>query len=205
MATLAANKAVRMKKTRQVFLAGLLVMAAQSAAWSYWITAYYPTWSRMTPAQVPWAGLTHVIHFSGGGPVTTSPFFDHSDMESVAGQQAALLQNAHASGVKVLMSVGGAYGGAGGNLTAISQDLAKIDTFVATAANYAFSKGYDGIEVDWEPYWYDHPSQVNADYLLDQFRAKVNLLWGAPGVAAASSEWKLRDRSDWLIRPMGSY
>ena len=54
---------------------------------------------------------------------------------------------------------------------------------------------------------------VNFEYAVSQMaveygtthRVAMTLRWGAPRVAAASSEWKLQDRSDWLIRPMGSY
>jgi GH18 family chitinase len=117
----------------------------------FWVTAYYPTWaiSQIRPDEMDFRCLTHVIHFAGG-PSMTDPYFVPGDLET-DGQQPLLIDAAHAHGVRVLMSVGGIWGTGADTMDFIAADETRVRTFVGEALDYARGRGYDGIEIDWEP------------------------------------------------------
>ena len=80
-------------------------------------------------------------------PSTTAPY---EDLSVYSPSQTELLTNAHANGVKVLMGVGGGFGSGGSNMNYVTADPTRLQTFVTNAVTYATSKGYDGIDIDWE-------------------------------------------------------
>jgi chitinase len=147
-----------------ICLLALLILSTPSgldAQQSMYVTGYWPTWAYpMTPEAATWTGLTHVIHFSAS-PVTTAPYLnvlvnpvDSLGMEnngSDVGQVGRLIRIAHSHGVKALLSLGGIYGTQAGNMNFICADSARTDIFATASVAYAKRRGYDGVEVDWEP------------------------------------------------------
>ena len=115
--------------------------AKDSGAPTGLLVGYYATWTRTTmpPSTIPWSKLTHVAHAfvlpaSAGG------------LQDVAGYvDAELIADAHANGVKVVASVGGAGANFDGNTSATNR--AKT---VAALADLCSTYGYDGIDIDWE-------------------------------------------------------
>lgn len=139
---------------------------------SFWITAYYPTWAPgvYPPDKVNYKALTHLIHFAAA-PVQDAAknYFDPVDLEGGA-QQAPLITLAHQNGVKVLMSVGGIWGTGADNMTFIASDATRVQTFVNASTEYAKAKGYDGIEIDWEP----PANEPDMTRMVKLFREKLN-------------------------------
>src|ERR1035441_9026772 len=134
-----------------------------------WVTAYYPGWeqSYLTPANIDFTALTHIIHFSVG------PNSDGSLNTSLNGitpaYSADLVTRAHAAGRRVLFCVGGASSETGFQGGPTSANLA---TFILSLTNFAATYGYDGVDVDWEPL----PASDFGQYtnLITRLRAALN-------------------------------
>ncbi len=129
-----------------------LVTTKSAAQSDMWVTAYYGGWSQgwfnngVLPAQdIDYSAVTHIIHF---GLVPRSNGTVESDANSIhASNSSELLKRAHAAGTKVLICVGGwgtdvSFRGA--------TSLLILPSFVDNLVNFMSSRGYDGIDVDWE-------------------------------------------------------
>ncbi len=110
--------------------------------------AYYAGWMQdhLPAAEVDFGALTHVIHFA----LVPNPDGTLDDATNVvtAGNAADVVARAHAAGTRALISVGGA-GSAGGFRGACSP--ANLPQFVANIVALARTRGYDGVDLDWEP------------------------------------------------------
>lgn len=110
--------------------------------------AYYAGWMQdhLPAAEVDFGALTHVVHFA----LVPNPDGTLDDATNVvtAGNAADVVARAHAAGTKALISVGGA-GSADGFRGACSP--ANLPLFVANIVAVARSRGYDGVDLDWEP------------------------------------------------------
>ena len=100
----------------------------------------------MPPSAIDFSVVTHVIQFS------VVPNTDGTLDSSVNGVSLAnssnLVKQAHLAGRKALVCVGGAdsqTGFQGAN------SAANRGTFVTNLVNFMTSRGYDGIDIDWEP------------------------------------------------------
>ncbi len=113
-----------------------------------WTTAYYAGWTQgdMPPSTIDFTPLTHVIHFSllpkSDGTLDSASF----DLTPTA--SSTLLSRAHANGTKVLVCVGGA--GTQVQFQGATKPAA-IDGFVTRLVSFVTSRGYDGLDIDWEP------------------------------------------------------
>lgn len=112
-----------------------------------WVSAYYAGWmqSYCPPSAIDFNAVTHIMHFSvspsganvsgTGNGITTSA-------------SAAIVQAAHAAGKKVLITCGG-WGDASAFATATNST--NRATFITNLVNFVTSRGYDGLDIDWEP------------------------------------------------------
>ncbi len=142
---------------RSVKLAGValaaLVLMTSNRALAQWATAYYAGWQQgynntgYLPAQdVDYSAVTNIIHFALV-PQSNGTLDDQSN--SVTAYNAnALVTAAHAAGKKVLICVGGWNSDAGFQGATSGSTL---NTFVSNLINLMQSRGYDGIDIDWEP------------------------------------------------------
>ncbi|HXS69210.1 MAG TPA: glycoside hydrolase family 18 protein [Candidatus Polarisedimenticolia bacterium] len=112
-----------------------------------WSTGYYPGWEQgaMPASNIDFTALSHVIHFSLGPK--SDGTLNSSDNSITTANSADIISHAHASGAKVLICVGGAstetlFQGATSN---------HLSAFINNLTNFMASRGYDGIDVDWEP------------------------------------------------------
>jgi chitinase len=116
-----------------------------------WVQGYYPK-SRIaapTPANLPWDKLSHLTYFNlaptaTGGLVDTAGISLATDLPTITGL-------AHAAGVKVLVTVGGASAASDATWRDAVSSTYRA-TFVAAIASYVSTYDLDGIDIDWEPF-----------------------------------------------------
>jgi len=136
------------RKQRAVSLvAGLCALASVARA-DLWSTGYYPGWeqSSMPASNIDFTALTHVIHFSL--VPNANGTLNSSDNGISTGNSADIVSRAHAAGLKVLICVGGA---GSENLFEGASTNANLPAFITNLTNFMAARGYDGIDIDWEP------------------------------------------------------
>src|SRR5258707_5169887 len=135
---------MRPAKAFVLTLLSLLCMAARA---DLWVTGYYPGWeqSGMPASSLDFGALTHIIHV----PVVPSSnaTLDSSVNGISAANSASIITNAHTAGRKVLLCVGGANSQAGFQGATTSANRAA---FISTLVSLMSSRGYDGLDIDWE-------------------------------------------------------
>jgi len=118
-----------------------------------WVSAYYAGWSQgcgydghLQADQIDYSAVTHIIHFA----IIPNPdgSIDYETNCITSENSARLIQKAHSAGRKVIISVGG-WLTESGFLGATSQTYR--DNFIQNLVDFIVSRGYDGIDVDWEP------------------------------------------------------
>jgi chitinase len=151
-------------------LLGLLAcLLPSSARADLWITGYYPGYesAQMAPSNIDFATVTHVIHFALVPDSTGA--INSSDNGLTASACAKLVALAHTAGRKALVCVGGA-GTETDFLGATSPS--NLGLFVTNIINFMSGNGYDGVDLDWEPFnSSDTPQYTN---LVNGLRATLN-------------------------------
>ena len=138
--------------TCRTFLLHLLLGAsigfASSVRADLWTTAYFPGWeqSTMPASSVDYTALSHVIHFSIVPDSNGSLNSTANDL--TIANSTDVVARVHAAGKKVLFCVGGTSSEAGFQGATSAPNL---PTFVTNLVNFMTARGYDGIDVDWEP------------------------------------------------------
>ena len=129
----------------------LLVVSAGAARAQFRVVGYVPAWrGAVGPAQL--AQLTHVNYAfvqptaAGGLEAVPNP-----------AKLRQLVRQAHAAGVRVLMSVGGWHDGDHSAFDAIGASPALINTFTTSLLQLTDDYRLDGVDVDWE-----HPDSTTA-------------------------------------------
>jgi len=145
-----------------------------------WCTAYYAGWTqgRMPAADVDFSALTHVIHFS----VIPNPdgTLDSAANGLTPAHSSDAVTHAHAAGKRILICVGGADSQSGFQAAA---SAAQRATFVNSLTNFMVSRGYDGIDIDWEPL--DASDQTLFTDLVHDLRAAMASISPTPLLTAA--------------------
>src|SRR5258706_2564854 len=133
-------------------------------------TGYSPGWEQgvMPASTVDFETLSHIIHFSvlpnSNGTLKASANV------ITASNSASIVTNAHNAGRKVLISVGGAGSGQFQNATT----PANLSTFINNLVGFMSTRGYDGIDLDWEPL---NPSDANQfTNLVNGLRSALNAI-----------------------------
>ena len=146
----------RLSQFRPIAVGALALLAVSRGDAQDKVVAYVPNWIDLSAFSetIDYAKLTH-INIAFENPANAS-----GDL-SFNGRDDALIAKAHASKVKVLVSIGG--GSASGDKVLKSRyfDLLgeeKRNVFAAKIAEYVASHGFDGLDVDIEG-----PS-INKDY-----------------------------------------
>jgi chitinase len=137
------------------------------------VSAYYAgyTESILPLAAAPFAALDSLVHFSVL-PNADGSLDDASNVLPAA-SGAATTAAAHAAGVTATLCVGGA--GTQTAFLAATQPAVRA-TFVANIVSAAEARGYDGVDLDWEPLQASDASQFQA--LVRDVRAKLDALGG---------------------------
>jgi chitinase len=100
----------------------------------------------MPASTIDFAALTHIIHFS----LVPNPDGSLDSTVNVVSpsNSADIVTRAHAAGRKVLVCVGGANTQTGFEA---ATSAANQGTFITNLVNFMSARGYDGIDIDWEP------------------------------------------------------
>ena len=113
-----------------------------------WCLGYYPGWEQgsMPASNIDFTTLTHVIHFSVV-PHLDGTLDSNANYISPA-NSSDVISKAHAAGRKVLICVGG---GGSENLFQGATLLTNLPVFIQSLTNFMATRGYDGVDIDWEP------------------------------------------------------
>jgi len=145
-----------------------------------WNSAYYAGWMQdyLPAQQVDFTAMTHVIHFSVV-PKTDGSL--NADINAVTlANSTDVIVRAHAVGVKVLISVGGENSADGFRGATSTANRAR---FVTNLVKFVTARGYDGIDLDWEPL--DAPDAGSYSNLVNELRIALNAISPRPLLTAA--------------------
>jgi chitinase len=115
------------------------------------LIAYYPDWAKWqvppyTANQIPYSKLTHIEEaFLLLQPDGTGGLYVDPDLV-----QPVLIKKAHAAGVKVMVSIGGADDVQAAAFARIASHDAFRRKFAANLHRFLEKHGYDGVDIDWE-------------------------------------------------------
>ena len=137
------------KSARWLLLWLLACLLSASARADLWITGYYPGYesSQMAPSNIDFTTITHVIHFAL--IPETNGALNSSANSLTASACAKLVGLAHTAGRKALVCVGGASTETEFLNATTSTNLGL---FVTNIVNFMSGNGYDGVDLDWEPF-----------------------------------------------------
>ena len=130
--------------------------------------AYYPYWvSTYRADKIPYNRLTHICHAFVQPQANGSLFAPSGYLEP------ALITNAHAAGVKVLVSIGGADEVARQNFVTIAASASLRTAFANAVEAFCRTYGYDGADIDWE-FPQNATERTNQNLLIQAVRDKFN-------------------------------
>jgi chitinase len=123
----------------------LLSFVAHADLWS---TGYYPGWEQgsMPASNIDFTALTHIIHFSV--IPNSDGTLNSSDNGVTLANSMDVVARAHAAGKPVLICVGGA--DSESDFQAATS-AANLPAFISNLTNFVATRGYDGVDIDWEP------------------------------------------------------
>src|SRR5208282_1329346 len=130
---------------RVLFLSGVVCLFSFAARADLWTTGYYPGYeqSSMPASNIDFTALTHIIHFSvipnSNGTLNSGVTIANS---------TDIVTRAHAAGKPVLICVGGA---SSESAFQAATSNATLAVFVSSLTNFMAARGYDGVDLDWEP------------------------------------------------------
>ena len=136
------------RKVLLLLLLGDLCLGSFVARAAFWTTAYYPGWEQsfMPASSIDFTALTHIIHFSV--VPNTDGTLNSSPNSITPANSADIIAQAHATGVKVLISVGGSDSQ---SAFQAATTPANLPVFIRNITNFMAARGYDGVDLDWEP------------------------------------------------------
>ncbi|MCX8094282.1 MAG: glycosyl hydrolase family 18 protein [Candidatus Goldbacteria bacterium] len=130
--------------------------------------AYYPYWvSTYRADKIPYNRLTHICH------AFVQPQANGSLSIPSGYLEPALITNAHAAGVKVLVSIGGANEVARQNFVTIAASASLRTAFANAVEAFCRTYGYDGADIDWE-FPQNATERTNQNLLIQALRDKFN-------------------------------
>jgi chitinase len=127
--------------------AGLFTLTARAELWR---TGYLPGWEQtnLPAAAVDFSVVTHLVHFALIPQADGSLDWDRDSITSA--NSAEVVSSAHAAGRKALICVGGAGVANQSNFQAAASS-ANVSRLVGNLTNFLADRGYDGVDLDWEP------------------------------------------------------
>jgi chitinase len=165
---------------------GLSVASSSNVyAQSMWVSAYYGGWAQgcgyvgnMQADKIDYSAVTHIIHFA----IQPLPdgSIDDTTLCITPENSASLISHAHAAGKKVLVALGGENTESAFLSATNSTNRQK---FINNLINFITTRGYDGIDLDWEPITPSSISQVKT--FIIELRAALDAMTPRPFFTAA--------------------
>jgi len=160
----------------------------------------------MPPQRLDFKAFTHIIWF-WGEPTNTYPYFSltagSSDSTTLTTGTPGWCLNpldngsnglthlkimrdsCRVNGVKLLLCVGGEWGGPASTFAAMVADTLKQNAFIDAATGFARRNGFDGIDIDWE--FPDRAANLRALYSRFLLRLRATLdSWPTRGILSAA-------------------
>jgi chitinase len=164
-------------------LIACLGVAVSAARAELWTTAYYAAWMQdyMPASQVDFSAVTHVIHFAV--VPNADGTLDPDENVVTVPNSADVVARGHAADKKVLISVGGAGSVNGFRGATSSTNLSKL---VTNIANFMTGRGYDGVDIDWEPLQSSDATQYSN--LVTRLRSALDAITPRPLLTAVVAE-----------------
>ncbi|MBI2063370.1 MAG: glycoside hydrolase family 18 protein [Candidatus Yanofskybacteria bacterium] len=127
-----------------------LFSKTSSAAIQQWSVGYWTPWGNpaISPSQIEWGGLTHVVHWAA--LVQPDGSLD-LNTQLISSDGPALISAARSKDVKVLLGIAQPFWqGQTNNLPqAATQNRAALVNNIMNAVD---TYGFDGVDLDWEPF-----------------------------------------------------
>jgi chitinase len=167
-------------------IGGSVPGSADAGSENIWVSAYYAGWMQgcgyeghLSAEQIDFGAVTHVLHFS----LMPNPDGSLDDSINCITEENStrLLTAAHAAGKKVLISVGCWATESDFLLATGSGNRAK---FISNLVSFLTRRGYDGIDIDWEPLSLSSSAQYNA--FITELRDALNTITPRPLLTAAA-------------------
>jgi chitinase len=141
---------------------------SMSASAGLWITGYYPGYdASLPPSKIDFTTITHVIQFSvvpeSNGSIDIT---ENGLSPSVCSN---LVSAAHGAGRAAIICVGGANSE---NAFLASTTSQYLPVLVKNLTNLMATYGYDGVDLDWEPYYSTDTQQYTN--LVTSLRSALN-------------------------------
>ena len=187
------NKDINRNKIRLIRILLLLAftlffaLSSLKAQSKMWVNAYYAGWMQgqnndgyLTTQNIDFSAVTQIIHFSL--VPNADGTLDAASNSITAANSSALISAAHAAGVKVLICVGG-WNSESNFLSATSSS--NLSTFVNNLVSFMQSRGYDGIDIDWETLSSSDASQYSN--FIVALRNALNQISPRPLLTAATA------------------
>jgi chitinase len=156
-----------------VSIGGVCLLSSSVHA-GMWVTGYFPGWEQdkpMAASNIDFTTITHVIQFSLTPVSDGSLDIGANDLSDA--KCSNLVAVAHAAGAKAIICVGGA----GTEDVFLQATMAtNLPAFVSNLVSFVNLYGYDGLDIDWEPF-------LSTD--TAQYTNLVNALRSAPGFPAS--------------------
>jgi GH18 family chitinase len=174
-------------KTKVIFILILQSILGYAAIAQFKVIGYLATWSNNYPTNVnslQLSKLTH-INIAFANPTTTAGTPVPADGTNA--DVTTVVNAAHAQGVKVFMSMGGA--GAPGTIYKNSLKAANVNTFITNIVNYAVTYNLDGIDVDIEGDVLDGTTVTAAQYQTFVTGLATALHAQGKQMSAALAQW----------------
>jgi len=165
-----------------ILTTSLTSLAAIAQGGQHLVVGYYPDWSRGTyPASaIAYQNLTHIAHAflfpNADGSLGGTSGFSYPD----------LIQQAHHSGVKVVVSLGG--WGQSGGFSPMAADTAARRRFVQNVRSFCVTEGYDGVDLDWE-YPASAADRSNLTLLVRELREAFTGVPLSISMAVPAGDW----------------
>jgi chitinase len=163
----------------------LAIRSSTAYAKDMWISAYYGGWAQgcgyvgnMQADKIDYSAVTHIIHFA----IQPLPdgSIDDTTLCITPENSAALIKHAHAAGKKVLVSVGGEYTE---NAFLSATNDTNREKFINNLIHFITIRGYDGIDLNWEPVAPSSKPQVTS--LIVELRTALDAITPRPLLTAA--------------------
>lgn len=158
------------------------------------VVGYYPFYNKIfySHTDIKYKNLTHICHAfikpdSSGNLIVDDNFI-----------YPELIDEAHKSKVKVLVSVGG-WGGDGGFNNVASDDVAR-NNFIKNLTDFCLKHNYDGADIDWE-----YPRKDDRENFVSLIKDLRNA-FNEAGIKFLSAALPSRDfRNGYAVEELNNY